>query len=86
MILNSTNSFAKCLVGMLSVHTFENNSRIVIKNPGNVTCPVLFEEELCDLKRDCNCAYEEWGKWGECSAECAGGNMTRYRVVLQGRN
>ncbi len=47
-------------------------------------CPELFQYKPCTGVRDCpkDCVLSPFGKFSDCSKQCAGGVMTRHRFVL----
>jgi hypothetical protein len=52
---------------------------------GGYICPALTEERDCSMQEcpiDCK-TVAEWGPWGPCSADCAGGTRSRSRKVTQ---
>ena len=59
-----------------------------VKSPTPGTkCPPKIRKQKCwkRQRKECSsCVYGEWGEWGECSVQCGGGHMSRYRDVSQG--
>merc|ERR1711865_593833 len=44
-------------------------------------CPTLSESKACSIA--CGCLVSGWGGWSQCTANCGGGTMNRYRSITR---